>query len=97
MIIRRTFPQSGGLCEICENAVYIAKAMVIVYKGVPTNRPDLVKFYTCNSSSESCMEDNCSTCSLPIKLDMEDEDASNFSVFNEQKSSISASELYRFG
>ena len=43
------------------------------------------------------MEDNCSTCSLPIKLDMEDEDVPNFSVFNEQKSSIGASELYRFG
>ena len=77
----RDIPQSGCLCEICENAVYIAKAMVNVYKGVPANPPHLVEFYTCDSSSKSCMEGICKACSVLIKLDMEDEDASNFSVF----------------
>ena len=55
--------------------------MVNVYKGVPANPPHLVEFYTRDSSSKSCMEGICRACSVLIKLDMEDEDASNFSVF----------------
>ena len=89
--------QSGCFCEICENVVYIAKAMVNVYKGMRRNPPDIVEFYTFDSSSKCCMEDNCSACSVPIKMNIEGEDAPSFSVFNVQKSSISTSELYRFG
>ena len=89
--------QSGCFCEICENVVYIAKAMVNVYKGMRRNPPDIVEFYTIDSSSKCCMEDNCSACSVPIKMNIEGEDAPSFSVFNVQKSSISTSELYRFG
>ena len=36
--------QSSCLCEICDDAVYIAKAMVNVYKDVPINLHDLVEF-----------------------------------------------------
>ena len=45
------------------------------------NPHDLLEFYLCNSSNQSCFEDNCSACSVLIKLDMEDGDASSFSVF----------------
>ena len=45
------------------------------------NPHDLLEFYLCNSSNQSCLEDNCSACSVLIKLDMEDGDASSFSVF----------------
>ena len=77
----KDIPQSGWLWEICDNAVYIAKAMVKVFKDVPINPHDLVEFYSCNSFNQSCMEDNCSACSVPIKLNMEDGGASSFSVF----------------
>ena len=73
--------QSSCLCEICDDAVYIAKAMVNVYKDVPINLHDLVEFCSWDSSNQSCMEDDCSACSVPIKLDMEDGDPSSFSVF----------------
>ena len=55
--------------------------MVNVYKDVAINPHDLTEFYSCDSSNQSCMEDNCSACSLLIKLDMEDGDASSFSAF----------------
>ena len=77
-VYNKDIHQSGCLCEICENAVYIAKAVVNVYKDVLINQHDLVEFYSCDSSNQSCMEDNCS---VPMKLDMEHGDASSFSVF----------------
>ena len=55
--------------------------MVNVYKDVPINPHDLVEFYSCDSCNQSCMEENCSACSVLTKLDMEDGDASRFSVF----------------
>jgi hypothetical protein len=56
-------PQSGCLCEVCENAVYIAKAMDNF--GKESN--DLVEFYSCNLNNQGCMEGECNACSMPIK------------------------------
>ena len=80
-VYNKDIAQTGYLCKVCENAVYIAKYMVNVYKDVPIDTHDPVEFYSCDLFNQSCMEDNCSACSVPIKLDMEDEDASSFSVF----------------
>ena len=80
-VYNKDIPQSGCLYEICENAVYIAKAMVNVYKDVPINPHDHGEFYSRDSSNQNCMEDDFSACSVPIKLDLEDGDASSFSVF----------------
>ena len=59
--------------------------MVKVFKDVPINPHDLVEFYSCNSFNQSCMEDNCSACSVPIKLNMEDGGAPAFQFFGGQK------------
>ena len=55
--------------------------MVNVDKDVPINPHNFVEFYSCDSCNQSCMEENCSACSVLIKLDMENGDASRFSVF----------------
>ena len=77
----KDIPRSGCLCEIYENSAHIAKAVVSVYKDMSINPHNLVEFYSCYSSNQSCMEDNCSSCSVLIKLDMEDGNASIFLDF----------------
>lgn len=67
----KDIPQSGCLCEICENVVYIAKAMSNVRENIPTNPDDLVELYSCDSSNRSC---SCTTqksvtiCFYPFRL-----------------------------
>ena len=59
--------------------------MFNVYNNVPINPHDFVEFHSWDSSNQSCVDSNCSPCSVPIKLDRDKRDTSRFSVFNGQK------------
>lgn len=55
--------------------------MVSVDKIVSLNPHDLVEFYSCDSSNQSCMEGSYSACSVAINLDIIERNLSTFSVF----------------
>ena len=67
-IYNRDIPQSSCLCEICENAVFIAKGVnkKILNKSllVPTDPHSLVEAYSCQSSSKDCMYSLCEDCNI---------------------------------
>ena len=71
-------PQSSCLCELCENAVVLAKDINSSLKSkiLATNVHDLVEANACNSSQDVCMVGECELC-LTSKLSL--------SVFDEEK------------
>ena len=75
-------PQSSCLCEICENAVLLAKGINLSLKSkiLATNVHDLVEANACDSSQDVCMVGKCELC-LTSNLSLSD--------FDEEKATIS--------
>ena len=55
------------LCEICENATLVAKAIRKEKKGHPATPHDLCDKYSCDSSNANCISKRCRECS-PTKI-----------------------------
>ena len=54
--------QKLRLCEICENASLMAKAVRKRKNAHPTNVHDIVERYSCNSKNISCIANDCAEC-----------------------------------
>ena len=77
-IFNRDIPHSNCLCEICENVVYLSKALAQDGKDLPSNSYDLVEKFSCDSSKRECMNRNeYNVCHVYIR-------AENFERFNER-------------
>ena len=67
-VFNRDIPHSSCLCEICENAVLMAKGICKSLnnkmKYVSTNPHDLVEQYSCDSNNEKCMTAECENCNI---------------------------------
>lgn len=74
-VYNKDIPQSGCLCEICENTVYIAKALAQRFNEIPTNPHDIVETYSCESSNRECMEGDCDACSIAFREGETEEEA----------------------
>ena len=62
-IYNKHIPHVTCLCEICENVTLLAKGLNKSIKSdLPTNPHDIVERYSCDSSSEICMEGECILC-----------------------------------
>ena len=57
-------PASSCLCEICENASLMGKALNRLkdIKGDPTMVHDIVEKYCCNLTQNECMQGTCEEC-----------------------------------
>ena len=62
----KDMPQSSCLCEVCENAVFVAKSIGTFKNDVPNNLYDLVETYSCSSASRGCMYGEFKVCSVPF-------------------------------
>ena len=74
-------PQSSCLCELCENAVLLAKGINSSLKSkiLATNVPDLVEANACDSSQDVCMVRECELC-LTSNLPLSDFDEENTTI-----------------
>ena len=63
-VYQRDIPASSCLCEICENASLMGKALNRLkdIKGYPTMVHDIVEKYCCNSAQDECMQGTCEEC-----------------------------------
>ena len=62
-MFNKNIPQASCLCEICENLIFLAKSMSPKLNlPIQTNTHTLVKAYSCDSSSKSCMYSTCDEC-----------------------------------
>jgi len=70
LVFNRDIPHSSCLCEICENVVYLSKALAQNGKDLPTNPHDLVDQFSCDSSKRECMYTNeCDVCKVAINAE----------------------------
>ena len=61
-ICNKNIPHTTCLCEICENAVYFMKGLnnwLPNGSQMPINPDDIVERFSCDSSSDDCMDSNC--------------------------------------
>ena len=58
-VFNRDIPHATYLCEICENAVYFMKGLNNL---LPTNALDIVQRFSCDSTSEDCINSKCADC-----------------------------------
>ena len=65
-VFNRDIPHATCLCEICENAVYFMKGLnnwlPKSSEQLPTNPHDIVERFSCDSTSEDCMNSKCADC-----------------------------------
>ena len=66
-VYQRDIPDTSCLCEVCENAAMMAKAIRKQKSGHPTNAHDIVEKYSCDSDDPKCMKNICETCQ-PAKI-----------------------------
>ena len=80
-LVNDQIPQSSCLCELCENAVLLAKGIHSSLKSkiLATNVQDLVEVNSCDSSQDVCMVGEWEHC-LTSKLSLSD--------FDEEKTTI---------
>ena len=65
-VYNKDIPQSSCLCDVCENAVFVAKSIGTFKNDVPNNLDDLVETYSRSSASRECMYGECKICSIPV-------------------------------
>lgn len=80
----KNIPHGFCLCEICENATLLAKALNKVLENpIPSNPHDLVEKFACNLSLKKCASSQCEQCSTfdfgPRKSDSHSESSSSSS------------------
>lgn len=80
----KNIPHGSCLCEICENATLLAKALNKVLENpIPSNPHDLVEKFACNLSLKKCASSQCEQCSTfdfgPRKSDSHSESSSSSS------------------
>ena len=70
-MFNKNIPQASCLCEICENLIFLAKSMSPKLNlPIQTNTHTLVKAYSCDSSSKSCMYSTCDeSCDTGLKVE----------------------------
>ena len=70
-MFNKNIPQASCLCEICENLIFLAKSMSPQLNlPIQTNTHTLVKAYSCDSSSKSCMYSTCDeSCDTGLKVE----------------------------
>ena len=70
-MFNKNIPQASYLCEICENLIFLAKSMSPKLNlPIQTNTHTLVKAYSCDSSSKSCMYSTCDeSCDTGLKVE----------------------------
>ena len=64
-VYNKAIPQSSCLCEICENAVFVALALnkfLKIGSEVPKDPHSIVETYSCDSSQKDCMSSDCDEC-----------------------------------
>ena len=67
IILQKDIPDTSCLCEICENASLMARALKKSKSGHPLNAHDIVERYTCETNSVSCITNKCLECT-PHKI-----------------------------
>ena len=62
IILQKDIPETSCLCEICENASLMAKAVSKRRNAHPTNAHDIVERYSCDCKNISCITNDCAEC-----------------------------------
>ncbi|XP_066932919.1 glutamic acid-rich protein-like [Clytia hemisphaerica] len=62
IIFQGDIPDTSCLCEVCENTCLIAKALLRIKKGHPTDPHSIMEKYCCDASDMTCINSTCGEC-----------------------------------
>ena len=62
IVLQKDIPDTSCLCEVCENASLMARAVTKVKHGHPMHPHDIVERYTCEKNYIRCITNECMLC-----------------------------------